>query len=116
MGQFWFVCLLAGPSALDFHRLPGKTVGGLVATLKIVLLLACRQPIMKGATHRGRFWSEAEPSFTKDMARICYSGSPWFVSSTLVCRIDVHARLLILRKNSPGTFIWVNWILIKWQC
>ena len=81
MGQFWFVCLLAGPSALDFHRLPGKTVGGLVATLKIVLLLACRQPIMKGATHRGRFWSEAEPSFTKDMARICYSGSPWFVSS-----------------------------------
>ena len=81
MGQFWFVCLLAGPSALDFHRLPGKTVGGLVATLKIVLLLACRQPIMKGATHRGRFWSEAEPSFPKDMARICYSGSLWFVSS-----------------------------------
>ena len=40
-------------------------MGGLVATLKIVLLLACRQPIMKGATHRGRFWSEAEPSLLK---------------------------------------------------
>ena len=27
--------------------------------------------------------------------------------NTLVCRIDVHARLLVLRKNSPlYTFIW----------
>ena len=64
VGQFWFVCLLAGPSALDFHRLEKPwVVGWLAATKNRSFALACRQSWKEGgryilASHSGSNYHE----------------------------------------------------------
>ena len=75
----------------------------LVATLKIVLLLACRQPIMKGATHRGWFLVRKRSCFYYLMTNIYCVVLGWF---------HLHSRYVVQILAHPHFWFWFKKVIL----